>query len=66
LEAIRFCIAPNSESYADTLRVRFSARLTKLEKFLRSERVVPETNDPNTRETLSGTIAGWMTAAEKL
>jgi plasmid stabilization system protein ParE len=54
LDAIRTYIARDSETYADALILEIFEAADRLERFPESGRVVPELNDPTTREIIVG------------
>ncbi|HXI83118.1 MAG TPA: type II toxin-antitoxin system RelE/ParE family toxin [Verrucomicrobiae bacterium] len=54
LDAIRTYIARDSETYADALILEIFEATDRLERFPESGRVVPELNDPTTREIIVG------------
>jgi addiction module RelE/StbE family toxin len=54
LDAIRTYIARDSETYADAVILEIFATTDRLENFPESGRIVPELNDPTTREIIVG------------
>ncbi len=54
LDAIRTYIARDSETYADAVVLEIFEAADRLERFPKSGRIVPELNDPATREIIVG------------
>ena len=54
LDAIRTYISRDSETYADALTLEIFEATDRLERFPESGRVVPELDDPATREIIVG------------
>jgi addiction module RelE/StbE family toxin len=54
LDAIRTYIARDSETYADAMILEIFEATDRLERFPESGRVVPELNNPATREIIVG------------